>query len=72
MDPNDYLNTDPSRLRVIDLKRAITEFGGVPEERATKATLIKQFAQLRSNYLRTVSRGHEAVRNQNLLISEGL
>lgn len=57
MDPNDYLNTDPSRLRVIDLKRAITEFGGVPEERATKATLIKQFAQLRSNYLRTVSRG---------------
>ncbi|EFO63296.1 Protein 21.6 [Giardia lamblia P15] len=57
MDPSDYLNTDPSRLRVIDLKRAITEFGGVPEERATKATLIKQFAQLRSNYLRTVSGG---------------
>lgn len=55
MDPNEYLNIDPSRLRVIDLKRAITEFGGVPEERATKATLIKQFAQLRSNYLRTVS-----------------
>ena len=55
MNPNEYLNIDPSRLRVIDLKRAITEFGGVPEERATKATLIKQFAQLRSNYLRTVS-----------------
>lgn len=55
MDPNEYLSIDPSRLRVIDLKRAITEFGGIPEERATKATLIKQFAQLRSNYLRTVS-----------------
>ncbi|TNJ27664.1 Protein 21.6 [Giardia muris] len=66
----DYLTTDPTKLRVADLRRAIVEMGGTPEDRATKAALIQQFAMVRSQFARTLQQGQSVPQSASLDLSK--
>lgn len=66
----DYITTDPTKLRVADLRRAIVEMGGTPEDRATKAALIQQFAMVRSQFARTLQQEQSVPQSASLDLSK--
>ncbi|CAL6024356.1 Protein_21.6 [Hexamita inflata] len=53
MELDQYLLADPSKLKVVQLKQAITLFGGVPGNQ-TKQKLISKFTSQREIYIQNI------------------
>ncbi|CAL6022784.1 Protein_21.6 [Hexamita inflata] len=53
MELDQYLHADPSKLKVLQLKQAITLFGGIPGNQ-TKQKLISQFTSQREIYIQNI------------------